>query len=85
VRLAATIPHHTADTGENRPYRRQRDTIRFFAPEGLGDPGRSALLARYGTDYLLVDKVRPYPEPFVSSFPTVYEDRRYLLLRVTSP
>ena len=85
VRLAATIPHHTADTGENRPYRRQRDTIRFFAPAGLGDPDRGALLARYGTDYLLVDKVRPYPEPFVSSFPTVYEDRRYLLLRVTSP
>jgi hypothetical protein len=27
--------------------------------------------------------VTPYPRPFVSSFPVVYEDRRYLLARVT--
>jgi len=84
VRLAATLPHHTADTGANRPYRRQRDTIRFFAAEPLDDGERRALLERYGADYLLVDKAMPYPRSYVASFPTVYEDRRYLLLRVTS-
>jgi len=82
VRLAATIPHHTADTGENRPYRRQRDTIRFFAPKRLSDAERGQMLDRYEAGYLLVDKARPYPKSFVTSFPRVYEDRRYLLLRV---
>ena len=85
VRLAATIPHHTADTGANRPYRRQRDTIRFFAPRRLDDDERRAMLTRYGADYLLVDKVRLYPRSLADSLPTVYEDRRYLLLEVTSP
>ena len=85
VRLAATLPHHTADTGANRPYRRQRDTIRFFAPARLDDDERRAMLARYGADYLLVDKVRPYPRSLADSLPTVYEDRRYLLLEATSP
>jgi hypothetical protein len=83
LKLAATIPHHAADTGANRPYRRQRDTIRFFAPARLDDAERRELLERYGADYLLVDKAPPYPRAFVSSFPVVYEDRRYLLLRVT--
>lgn len=82
VYLAVTIPHHAADTATNEPYRRQRDSIRFFAPRGATAAGRRAMLREYGADYLLVDKSELYPRRFVESLPRVYEDGRYLLLRV---
>ena len=82
VYVVATLPHHVADTEANRPYRRQRDAIRFFNPRLLDDEEREAMLARYGADWLLVDKARPYPREFVASLQHVYEDGRYLLARV---
>jgi hypothetical protein len=85
VYVAATLPFHVADTGASRPYRRQGDTIRFFKPKRLTDAERSEMLARYGADWLLVDKTKPYPREFVATLEPVYEDRRYILLRVPEP
>jgi hypothetical protein len=82
VFVAATLPFHVADTGETRPHRRQRDAIRFFNPNQLSDSERMALLERYGADYVLVDKTRPYPKGFAATLEPVYEDGRYLLVRV---
>jgi hypothetical protein len=82
VFVAATLPFHVADTGENRPYRRQRDAIRFFESRDLSDAERRALLDRYGAEWVLVDKKEPYPRSLVSTLEPAYEDGRYLLLRV---
>ena len=83
VYVAATPPPHAADTDENRPYRRQRDVIRFFAPgSGLSDAERRDLLERYGADWLLVDRQVAYPRNFVRSFTRTYADPRYALFRV---
>jgi len=82
VLVAATLPFHVADTGAARPYRRQRDTVRFFTSKRLTDAERTVLLERYHAGWVLVDKKRPYPRAFVSTLPTAYEDGRYLLLRV---
>ncbi len=79
--VAATLPFHVADTGATRPHRRQRDAIRFFNPSQLSDSERTALLERYGADYVLVDKTRPYPKAFTATLEPIYEDGRYLLLR----
>jgi hypothetical protein len=83
VYVAATPPPHAADTEENRPYRRQRDVIRFFSPQsGLSTSERQALLERYGADVLLVDKHRPYPRDLVGSLEPFYSDARYALFRL---
>jgi hypothetical protein len=84
VFVAATLPFHVADTGAARPYRRQRDSIRFYTSKTLSDSERTALLDRYHADWLLVDKTRRYPRSFVSDLDSVYEDGRYLLVRVPS-
>ena len=80
--MAATLPFHVADTGESRPYRRQRDTINFFSPAKIDDAERAALLERYGAEWVFVDKSEPYPKRFAATLEPVYEDGRYLLLRV---
>ncbi|MDQ4018628.1 MAG: hypothetical protein M3188_02190 [Actinomycetota bacterium] len=83
VKVATTPPPHAADTQENRPYRRQRDVIRFFSPRsGLSDAGRADVLAEYGADWLVVDRAAPYPKAFVRRLRPVHRDSRYLLYRV---
>ena len=83
VYIAASPPPHVANTEANRPYRRQRDARRFFLPRsGLSESERRRLLARYGADWLLVDKRRPYPRRLIADWPQAYEDGRYALLRV---
>jgi hypothetical protein len=85
VYVAATPPPHAADTEENRPYRRQRDVIRFFAPRSpLTDDDRRALLGSYGAGWVVVDKSRAFPKTFLEPLERVYEDGRYALLRVPS-
>lgn len=81
VFVVATPAAHAADTSKNRPYRRQRDVLRFFARGRLDDAERRALAARYGAGWLVVDKTQSYPRDFVRSLPHVYEDGRYLLVR----
>jgi hypothetical protein len=85
VFVAATPPEHVGDTEENRPYRRQRDVIRFFAPRsGLTTEERRRLLDAYAADWLVVDKRRAYPHAVVGGLERAYEDARYALLRVTA-
>jgi hypothetical protein len=83
VHVAASPPPHVGDTDANRPYRRQRDAISFFAPRSdLDAAGRRAMLSRYKAGWLLVDKTKPYPRRLVTAWPREYEDGRYLLLKV---
>ena len=83
VYVAATPPPHAADTDENRPYERQRDVIRFFAPRApISASDRRALLDEYGAGWIVVDKTRAFPREFLAPLERVYEDGRYVLLRV---
>jgi len=84
VYVAASPPPHVADTEENRPYERQRDAIRFFAPAASGDAERLRMLDAYGADWLLVDKTRDYPRGFVARLQPAYEDERYALYRLAA-
>jgi hypothetical protein len=81
VFVVATPAAHAADTKQNRPYRRQRDVLRFFARGLVDDAERQSLAERYGAGWLVVDKTKPYPRDFVRPLPHVYEDGRYLLVR----
>jgi hypothetical protein len=78
--VAAAPPGHVADTAANRPYARRKDVVRFFSARETDDFRRS-ILARYGADFVLVDRSRPYPEELARALEPVYEDARYLLLR----
>lgn len=85
VYVVATPPPHAADTEENRPYKRQRDVIRFFAPRSaLTDADRRRLLTDYGAAWIVVDKRSAGPNAFLRVFERVYEDGRYELLRVSA-
>jgi hypothetical protein len=79
--VAASPPAHVIDTSETRPYERREDVIRFYARSGTPDGERRAILAKYGTDWLVVDKKRSFPEEFVRSLKKTYEDSRYALYR----
>jgi hypothetical protein len=73
VYVAAAPPSHVADTEENRPYERRRETIRFFETGDLSIP-RDA-----GADWLVVDRSRYELAP---SLEEVYADGRYTLYRL---
>jgi hypothetical protein len=75
--VAAAPPAHVARTTKNRPYERRADIVRFFEREASLD-----LLARYGADWLLVDRTRNYPRSLVELLGIAYEDERYALYRV---
>ena len=82
VFVAASPPPHVADTEENDPYRRARDVIRFFERQATGDAERRRLVERYGADWLLVDRTKPYPSSFLEGLEPSYEDDRYALYRI---
>jgi hypothetical protein len=73
VYVAAAPPSHVADTEENRPYARRRDTIRFFETGDLSIPGEA------GADWLVVDRSR---FGLATSLEEVYADGRYTLYRL---
>lgn len=73
IYVAAAPPAHVARTTENRPYERRADVVRFFRD------GDTAILRRYGADWLIVDREREHP---AVTLPAVYEDERYSLSRV---
>jgi hypothetical protein len=81
VYVAAMPASHVANTDANRPYRRQRDALRFFS-RGKTDAEREATIERYGAEWLLVDKQAFYPKEFVRRLPLVYQDGRYALYRL---
>jgi hypothetical protein len=75
---------HAANTDANRLGARRRDTRRFFESNDLTDADRRAILARWQTDWLLVDKERATPKEFLARLRLVYEDGRYALYDVRS-
>ena len=81
VYVVAMPAPHVANTKANRPYRRQRDAIRFFS-RSRTDAEREATIERYGADWLLVDKRASYPEAFVRGLDLEYQDGRYALYRL---
>jgi hypothetical protein len=70
VYVAAAPPAHVADTTANRPYARRLSVNRYFST------GDSAILDRYHTGWLVVDRQRFHVSP---SWPLTYEDERYSL------
>lgn len=86
VPIAAGPPAHVAQTTPNRPFERRRDVIDFFYRSGVSDARRLAVLESYDATWLVVDRRRGYPETLISAWPDVlYEDGRYVLLRVPKP
>ncbi len=83
VYVVAMPAAHVANTDENRPYRRQRDAIRFFQ-RSKTDAERRATIERYGAEYVLVDRRETYPKRFMEELELVYTDGRYTLYRIPS-
>ncbi len=83
VYVVAMPAAHVANTEENRPYRRQRDVIRFFQRTKT-DAERRATIERYGAEYVLVDRQAIYPKRFMEELEPVYTDGRYALYRIPS-
>ena len=83
VYVVAMPAAHVANTEENRPYRRQRDAIRFFQ-RSKTDAERRVTIDRYGAEYVLVDRRANYPKRFMEDLEPVYTDGRYALYRIPS-
>jgi hypothetical protein len=73
VYVAANPPAHVADTDDNRPYERRADVLRFFRT------GDVAIPARYGADWVVVDRERFDVRP---DLPVVARDERFTLYRL---
>jgi hypothetical protein len=82
VYINAASPGHVANTRKNRPRARARAAWRFFYSRSLTDRKRPAALRRSRADWVLVDKVRPYPREFLATLRLVFEDNRFALYRV---
>jgi hypothetical protein len=82
VYINAGPPGNVADTSKNRPRIRAADARRFFRGRLLTNAERRGILARYGAEWVLVDKERRRPEEFLATLRRVFEDRRYALYQV---
>jgi hypothetical protein len=76
--LAAPLAH-VAQTPSDRPYDRLREVDRFFAAEDLE---QQRLLAANGARWLLVDRQATDEDSLASGLERVYDDGRFVLLRV---
>ena len=74
VLIAVAPPGHVADSEENRPYERARDARLFLRTGDLSIP------ARYGAQYLVVDRVRRDVD---FDLTVLYEDERFTLYRLS--
>ena len=85
VRAVAVPAAHTSDTVANRPRERLRDVRRFFRSD-TDAAERRRLLARYGPDWVVVDKSRAIVDPsdLLPGLTPEYEDRRYALFRLAA-
>jgi uncharacterized protein DUF6541 len=70
VYVANALPGHVADTKANRPYERRDDARAFFRTGDL------AILRRYGSTWLVVDRER---SKLRLDLPRAYADARYVL------
>lgn len=75
---------HVADTRGNHARARVAAARRFFVRQSLTHEERSAILDRYGADWVLVDRHRPHPEEFLRKLGLAYQDARYALYEVSS-
>ncbi len=71
VYVAAAPPAHVADSGENRPYERERAVVRFLRTGDLAIP------RRFGAHWLVVTGGERKP-----ALRPLYADRRYRLYRL---
>jgi hypothetical protein len=84
VYVNASAPGHVAEVHANHVFARARDARRFFAAAGTTDDERAAILERWAADWVLVNRERSHPQPFLDRFPLVYEDDRFALYDVRS-
>jgi hypothetical protein len=75
VYVAAAPPAHVADTKDNYPMARREDVIDFLATGSLAIP------RRYHADWIVVARHRFRLD---LPLPKVYEDRRFVLYRLSS-
>jgi hypothetical protein len=75
VYVAAAPPAHVADTKQNNPMERRQDVIDFLATGSLAIP------RRYHADWIVVSKHRFHLDLLL---PKAYEDRRFVLYRLSS-
>lgn len=81
--IAAGPPAHVADSGNNRPYERRRDVIRFFYRDDVSYLEKAQILSFYGASWLVVDKTRKMPD-YLKFLPSpVYEDEHFALYRLS--
>jgi hypothetical protein len=73
---------HVAQTPGNRARQRLQDASRFFR-RALPRAARERILNRYQVNWVVLDKFRQSPVPDIRELCQVYEDRRYVLLRVS--
>lgn len=73
VYIAAAPPGHVADTEQNRPYERARDSRRFLRTGDLSIP------RGYGAEYVVVDARR---SDLALDLPVVFADERFTLYRL---
>lgn len=82
VYVNASAPGHVAEVPANRVSGRARDARRFFAAKGTTDKQRLAILERWSADWVLVNRERSRPQPFLDRFRLVYEDDSFALYDV---
>ncbi|HXV33412.1 MAG TPA: hypothetical protein VD769_05325 [Gaiellaceae bacterium] len=87
VYIVAAPITHTTDTGAARARERLADTGLFFAPES-STATRLSVLDKYGVSWLVLDKSRSSAsviERVSEGHERVYEDGRFVLLRIQTP
>jgi len=81
--VAAAPPAHVADSGNNHPYERRADVIRFFYRDDVSYLEKAQILSFYGASWLVVDKTRKVPDYLKFLPPPVYEDDHFALYRLS--
>jgi hypothetical protein len=83
VHVANGPPAHVADSGNNDPYERRADVIRFFYRDDVSYLEKAQILSFYGAGWLIVDKTRKVPDYVKFLSAPVYEDDHFALYRLS--
>ena len=79
--LAAPLAH-VARTASDRPFERIAEVDSFFS-SGASAGERRELVARYGVDWIAVDRSRTPASAFFARVESVFDDGRFALFRLT--
>lgn len=82
VYITSSRPGYVAPTKANHVGDRLNEARRFLSDTSVSDAQRREILDRWGAQWVLVDKSRPYPRDFLSQFHLAYQDGRYALYRL---